>query len=61
MSTFVDKLVDQDIYGHKIGINYKGSGAYKTKLGACFTLATYVLMGINLVTLIQDYINHSRQ
>ena len=61
MSSFVDKLVDQDIYGHQIGINYKGSGAYKTKLGAFFTLATYVLMCINLITLMQDFVSNERQ
>ena len=61
MSSFVDILVNQDIYGHQIGINYKGSGAYKTKLGAFFTLATYVLIVINLVTLMQDFVSNERQ
>ena len=39
------KLVDQDIYGHQVGVHYKGSDTYKTKLGALFTVATYVLIG----------------
>ena len=34
-----------------IGVHYKGSGSYQTKLGALVTLATYVLMTVNMVTL----------
>ena len=39
------------MYGHVIGVHYRGSGSYQTKLGAFVTLATYVLMIINMVTL----------
>lgn len=44
-------IVGQDMYGHVIGVHYKGSGSYQTKLGALVTLATYVLMTVNMVTL----------
>ena len=44
-------VVGQDMYGHVIGVHYKGSGSYQTKLGALVTLATYVLMTINMATL----------
>ena len=45
-------IVGQDMYGHVIGVHYRGSGSYQTKLGAFVTLATYVLMTINMVTLL---------
>ena len=50
-SSLLKFLVDQDIYGHKIGVQYRGSDAYKTKTGSTFTLATYVLMCFNLFSL----------
>ena len=45
----VDFLVGRDSYGQPIGINYKGSGTYQTKLGALFTLATLIIIIINFV------------
>ena len=32
-----------DIYGHAVGVNYKGNGVYRTRLGAAVTLVTYAL------------------
>lgn len=48
-------IVGQDMYGHVIGVHYKGSGSYQTKLGAFVTLATYVLMTVNLITLLLTF------
>ena len=48
-------IVGQDMYGHVIGVHYKGSGSYQTKLGAFVTLATYVLMTVNMVTLLTEF------
>ena len=45
-------IEDQDIFGHVIGVHYRGRNAYKTLLGALCTLATYILITINLVTLV---------
>ena len=41
----------QDVFGHPISINYKGSDTYKTKLGAFVTLLTYALIIYNTITL----------
>ena len=41
-----------DIFGHHVGVTYKGDGAYKTHLGAFVTLGFYVLVLINLKVLI---------
>ncbi len=54
-------LVDQDIYGHPISVHYKGSESYKTLLGALCTVATYVLIGINLFTLLTTFNDGSNQ
>ena len=39
------------MYGHAIGVHYRGSDAYQTRLGALCTIVTYALMLVNLVTL----------
>ena len=52
MGRFEDILVNQDIYGHAIGVNYRGSGAYQTRLGALFTFVTYVLIIVNTVSIL---------
>jgi len=33
------------MYGHPVGVNYKGSDVYKTRLGALLTLLTYLVIG----------------
>ena len=50
-----------DAYGHAIGVHYRGRDAYKTKLGAFVTLATYVLMTINMVNLFIAFHDGSKQ
>ena len=42
-------------------MNYDGSDYYKTRLGGIVSIATYVFMVVNLVGLITDFFNHSRQ
>ena len=56
-----DFLVGQDMYGQAIGVHYKGSDTYQTRLGALCTIITYVLMAFNLATLIQAYSDGSNQ
>ena len=49
--TVVDAIVSGDIYGHPIGVNYKGSDTYRTKLGALFTITAYVLVFLNFIAI----------
>ena len=56
-----DIIVGQDMYGHVIGVHYKGSGSYQTKLGALVTFVTYTLMSINMVTLFMAFEDGSKQ
>jgi len=45
----IKKLVNiLDIYGHPIGVNYKGQASYKTKVGAILSLITFGL-GLALI------------
>ena len=44
-------LVNQDIFGHSIGVHYRGDESFKTRLGSFCTLVTYVLIMFNVTTL----------
>ena len=61
LGRFVDFLVEKDIYGQPITVNYMGSDAFKTKMGALITLLTYALMLFNFTNLMQAFFNGSRQ
>ena len=54
-------LVGQDIYGYSIGVNYRGSEEYKTRLGTACTFFSYILMLFNLTNLLIAFIDGSRQ
>ena len=54
-------LVSRDIYGHAVGVNYRGSGSYQTRMGAFCTLSTYLLMIIYMVNLMIAFNDGSRQ
>ena len=58
-STIGEFFVNQDIFGHKIGVNYRGQDAYKTGMGATCTFLTYLLLLINLEQLISGYLDTS--
>ena len=40
------------MYGHVIGVNYRGSGTFQTLLGSFCTCSTYVVMLINIASLL---------
>ena len=54
-------VVDQDIYGHKIGVHYRGSDSFKTRFGAFTTLVTYVFIAINLKSLFLAFKHGTKQ
>ena len=54
-------FVDLDMYGQAIGVTYRGRDAYKTRFGAFVTLATYILMTINAVSLFIAFGDGSKQ
>ena len=54
-------LINQDIYGHVIGVHYKGSGTFNTGLGGLCTIITYLLIIFNLFILGEGLIDQSLQ
>ena len=52
-------LVNQDIYGHVIGVHFKGRGTFNTSLGGLCTMATYVLIAMNFRVLFEGLLNQS--
>ena len=44
MKGLVDKFKSIDIYGHSIGVHYRGDGSYRTSLGSFVTLITVALV-----------------
>ena len=60
MVNFGKFLVEQDMFGQPIAVNFKGSDVFKTQLGAILSLATYGLILFNLVGLIQSFFDGSR-
>ena len=57
----VDFMVSKDIYGHPVGINYRGSDSYQTKMGALCTLATLIVVFVNSSNLVTAFFDGSRQ
>ena len=47
-------------FGVAVGVLYKGDDHYKTRLGALFSIAVYVLVIINLVNFITAFLDGSR-
>ena len=61
LGRFGDFLVEKDIYGQPVTVNYMGSDTFKTKLGAFVTLLTYALMLFNFTNLMRAFFDGSRQ
>ena len=50
MGSKLNKLiVEQDIFGHPIHVNYKGRDTYKIRIGALCTLLTGLVILFNLM------------
>ena len=59
--SFVKFLVNRDVFGQPISVQYKGSSSYKTKVGALCTIIITVIMIINTAILVQGYTSQSQQ
>ena len=60
MGKLSDLIVSIDIFGHPVGVNYKGEDSFKTRLGAFCTVAVYVLTVLSLTTLITAFTDNSK-
>ena len=61
MGKLVKIITELDLFGHSVGIMFKGDPTYKTLLGAVTTIGLYVIMIANFVLLITAYHDGSRQ
>ena len=48
-----------DVFGHNLGVSYKGRGSYTTVAGTICTLIVSIFILLNLVTLSTEYANGS--
>ena len=53
-------LLAQDMFGQPIGVNYRGDDHFKTKLGACISILTYIVILGNLMNLGEAFLDGSR-
>ena len=60
MERFSDFIKSFDIFGHPVGVNYKGEDTFKTRFGAFCTIAMYVLTVLSLTTLTTAFSNNSK-
>ena len=61
MSKLYGLIKSQDIYGHGIGIQYRGQDSHKTGLGALLTIFSYVLVSVYLAARVQEFFDNSSQ
>ena len=54
MKRFSAALKSIDIYGHPIGVHYKGNSTYQTKLGSFVTLMSFVIVTVYAVIIAID-------
>ena len=59
--SLMDYVVSKDIYGHPVGINYRGSDSFQTKMGALCTLATLIVVIVNSSSLVKAFFDSSKQ
>ena len=60
-NSLVKWLTKRDIFGAPITVLYKGSDAFRTRLGAFFTILTYILILVQLISLSTAFIDGSKQ
>ena len=61
LKKFENYLISYDRWGKAITVNYKGSGVYKTRLGALLSISSYILLIIFTVNLFTAFIDGSKQ
>ena len=60
MERFSDFITSFDIFGHPVGVNYKGEDTFKTRVGAFCTAGIYMLTIFSLITLITAFNDNSK-
>ena len=60
MGKFSDFITSFDIFGHPVGVNYKGEDTFKTRVGAFCTIGMYVLTILSLNSMINAFNDNSK-
>ena len=60
MGKISDFIVSFDIFGHPVGVNYKGEDTFKTRVGAFCTVGMYVLTILSLTALTTAFNDNSK-
>ena len=60
MKRFSDCIVNFDIFGHPVGVNFKGEDTFKTRVSAFCTVEMYMLTIFSLTTLITAFNDNSK-
>ena len=60
MGRLSDFIVSFDIFGHPVGVNYKGEDTFKTRVGAFCTIGMYVLTILSLNSMINAFNDNSK-
>ena len=45
-----------DIYGHQVGVHYRGDSSFKTGVGAFLTFLSFILISLNTLDLFVSFI-----
>ena len=53
------KLTGFDIFGHQVGVTYRGDMTYRTNLGGAFSVLSFILLAIYTVMQVTSYVNVS--
>ena len=61
MKGIADKFRLIDIYGHSIGVHYRGDGSFRTSLGSIFTLITVALVLSYTTIKVRDMVERTSQ
>ena len=60
-SSFTNFLLNRDVFGQPISVMYKGNDTYRTKMGVLWTFFITVLVIVNTVSLVEGFMDGSRQ
>ena len=61
MKKFTNFFVSKDMFGQPVTVNYRGSDVFRTKIGALLSLATYILIVFNSISLVHSFFDGSKQ
>ena len=59
--SFTSLFKKLDRFGYEVEMHFEGSSQFRTLFGASITLFVYVLILINALNIVSDFVNHANQ